>query len=266
MKTLCIAASAILAVLSASAADRWEDYYGKPKFEYLDGLWKAATAEEREAAIQRKKVRYEQADVTRWRQFIENTKRVNPLIAHDIDGWLGNLEGNNYLFQNFDFISSLTVMFLQDRELEYEAGFRAMKRDMHRRIANWYDILLRSPNGANGEERQEIMSAAAANRARSALTQEDKDDMLNYTKNLLAKYKRAIELYKSRNGAPPADVLADESRGPGIGIISEYSLTRDAWETRFSYTTDGQEYTISSAGPDGKFGTEDDIVLQGGSK
>lgn len=265
MKTLSIIASAILAALSASAADRWEEYYGKPTFEYLDGLWKAATAEEREAAIQRKKA-YESTDDIRIKQFIENTKRVNPIIASEIDGWRGHSDSFNYLFQNFDFISSLTVMFLQDRELEHEAAFRAMKRYIHRRVAIRYDTLLQESNGVNGEKRQEIMAAAAANKARAVLSQEDKDDMLNYTKNLLAKYKRAIELYRGRNGVPPADVLADESRGPGIGIVSERSLTRDAWWTRLSYTTDGQEYTISSAGPDGKFGTEDDIVLQGGSK
>lgn len=43
------------------------------------------------------------------------------------------------------------------------------------------------------------------------------------------------------------------------GEISRQARTKDAWEHDFKIECDGTEITVSSAGPDGQFGGEDDI-------
>ncbi len=43
------------------------------------------------------------------------------------------------------------------------------------------------------------------------------------------------------------------------GEISRQARTKDAWERDFKIECDGNEIVVSSAGPDGNFGSEDDI-------
>jgi Type II secretion system (T2SS), protein G len=65
-----------------------------------------------------------------------------------------------------------------------------------------------------------------------------------------------IALYKSQHGKLP-EALAD------LGNPSEKTLffTTDPWGTKFKYTKLGDEhFELTSAGPDGEFGTSDDIT------
>ncbi len=65
-----------------------------------------------------------------------------------------------------------------------------------------------------------------------------------------------IALYKSQHGKLPA-ALSD------LGRPSEKNMfmTADPWGTQFKYTQLGDDhFELTSAGPDGKFGTSDDIT------
>jgi hypothetical protein len=65
-----------------------------------------------------------------------------------------------------------------------------------------------------------------------------------------------IALYKSQHGKLP-EILSD------LGKPSEKNLffTADPWGTKFKYTKLGDDhFELTSAGPDGKFGTSDDIT------
>ena len=61
---------------------------------------------------------------------------------------------------------------------------------------------------------------------------------------------RSIENAREANGALPSN---DE----GTALIAEH---KDAWKNALRYEIDGAEYTITSAGKDGVFDTDDDIV------
>jgi hypothetical protein len=65
-----------------------------------------------------------------------------------------------------------------------------------------------------------------------------------------------IALYKGQHGKLP-DALGD------LGKPSEKNLffTTDPWGTKFKYAKLGDDhFELTSAGPDGKFGTSDDIT------
>ena len=65
-----------------------------------------------------------------------------------------------------------------------------------------------------------------------------------------------IALYKNQHGSLPA-ALSD------LGQPSEKNMfmTTDPWGTQFKYTPLGDDhFELTSAGPDGKFGTSDDIT------
>jgi Type II secretion system (T2SS), protein G len=65
-----------------------------------------------------------------------------------------------------------------------------------------------------------------------------------------------IALYRSQHGKPPA-AFSD------LGQPSEKNMfmTADPWGTQFKYTQLGDDhFELTSAGPDAKFGTSDDIT------
>jgi hypothetical protein len=73
--------------------------------------------------------------------------------------------------------------------------------------------------------------------------------------------RTAAGLYATSVGAPPPDLqcMTDPARNPmGLLYIEEESII-DAWGTSIRYTSTGTNMYFTSAGPDGKFGTQDDI-------
>ena len=67
----------------------------------------------------------------------------------------------------------------------------------------------------------------------------------------------AVEAWQSEKpeGCPTLTGLADS------GYLQSDARTDDAWGTRFRIVCVGTAATVRSAGPDGRFGTQDDVVI-----
>ena len=67
----------------------------------------------------------------------------------------------------------------------------------------------------------------------------------------------AVEAWQSEKpeGCPSLTGLADS------GYLQSDARTDDAWGTRFRIACSGTSATVRSAGPDGRFGTPDDVVI-----
>jgi len=83
-------------------------------------------------------------------------------------------------------------------------------------------------------------------------------ERIQMTKDKICRFEEGIAAYKQRSarGFSPKKLqdlqLVFGSRMMGL---------KDAWGTEFYYESDGPCYAISSAGPDGKFSTADDITV-----
>ncbi len=69
----------------------------------------------------------------------------------------------------------------------------------------------------------------------------------------------AAILYQTSKGKFPKsmDDLTTEN-SEGVSYIDE-SAARDAWDNDYKFETKGKKFVVISAGPDGQFGTDDDI-------
>lgn len=78
------------------------------------------------------------------------------------------------------------------------------------------------------------------------------------TKQNALKIRSAVQLYKMNNsgaGCPTAKQLVDEQ------VVDQASKLTDAWDHAFEIKCDEAENVIvTSLGPDGKKGTDDDII------
>lgn len=75
------------------------------------------------------------------------------------------------------------------------------------------------------------------------------------TNSAIFTIKSATTLFVAQNNAECATVkdLIDD------GILDSSQSTTDGWDREFQIECDGTEITVTSAGPDGEFGSEDDI-------
>ena len=73
----------------------------------------------------------------------------------------------------------------------------------------------------------------------------------------------AIDLYETDNGKLPDSLqnLINKGSEPNWNgpYLKKAESLKDPWGNDFQYSKQGHVYTISSAGPDGSFGTADDI-------
>jgi len=92
---------------------------------------------------------------------------------------------------------------------------------------------------------------------------------ISVTKTQIQNVKTAIGLYRIRMNALP-DTLEALRDGPSDSeqkarwsepLLSQ--IPNDAWGNAFVYKKTGNNYEIRSAGVDGQFSTEDDIVVPG---
>jgi hypothetical protein len=74
----------------------------------------------------------------------------------------------------------------------------------------------------------------------------------------------ALEAYKTANGAYPEGDSPEVLAVLVPDYLAEETQRQDAWNQDFLYQSDGDEYTLTSAGPDGQPGTKDDINLFNG--
>ncbi|MBQ9345554.1 MAG: type II secretion system major pseudopilin GspG [Kiritimatiellae bacterium] len=72
----------------------------------------------------------------------------------------------------------------------------------------------------------------------------------------------AINMYEVDNGKYPdslQNLVTKGSEDNWNGPYLEKGVPKDPWGHDFQYSKNGNQYTLSSAGPDGSFGTEDDV-------
>lgn len=77
----------------------------------------------------------------------------------------------------------------------------------------------------------------------------------------IAAIDQAINIFAMKNNGRLPDVLEDLTRGTddSPGLLKASSLV-DNWNTPFGYSRQGKKFKITSAGPDKRFGTSDDIT------
>ena len=74
--------------------------------------------------------------------------------------------------------------------------------------------------------------------------------------------KMAVKMYEVDTGKYPASLQNLITRGGENnwnGPYLENGLPKDPWGNEFQYSSSREGYSVVSAGPDGAFGTEDDI-------
>ena len=82
-----------------------------------------------------------------------------------------------------------------------------------------------------------------------------------YVERCIKEIEKAVQIFKmSHNGKLP-DSLEELIRGTdeNPSILNDTALN-DAWGTPFTYSKSEKTFTITSAGPDRKLGTADDIT------
>ena len=79
------------------------------------------------------------------------------------------------------------------------------------------------------------------------------------TRVRLHQVKNSIDVHVLSHSAPP-EQLSDMLKGDKA-VIQDPKNLEDAWGQPFVYRRDGEGYTLSSKGPDGQEGTEDDVLL-----
>lgn len=99
-----------------------------------------------------------------------------------------------------------------------------------------------------------IMAMVAAGVGFAVLPQLDKAKKQN-TEAALETVRAGVQLYIATNNAECAtiDQLIEDK------ILDKSKATTDSWDRAFRISCDGTEVTVTSAGSDGEFDTEDDI-------
>lgn len=73
----------------------------------------------------------------------------------------------------------------------------------------------------------------------------------------------AIDLYETDNGKLPDSLQSLVTKGSEPNwngpYVKKAEALKDPWGNDFQYSKQGNTYTVASAGPDGSFGSADDI-------
>lgn len=82
-------------------------------------------------------------------------------------------------------------------------------------------------------------------------------------KTQMTMIEQALELYKMEQGHYPTtdEGLLSLVRG---GYLKGKEVPKDPWGSDYYYVSDGNSFTLKSAGPDKSLGTEDDITVESG--
>lgn len=97
--------------------------------------------------------------------------------------------------------------------------------------------------------------------AKLVFTGQDQEARITTTRGSINTIEQACQMFSmSHNGKLP-DTLMELTEGTDEkpGLLKEASLV-DAWGTEFGYERKGRRIIITSAGPDGEMGTDDDIT------
>ena len=89
-----------------------------------------------------------------------------------------------------------------------------------------------------------------------------KNSRITVTYQNIATLRSGIDLYVMTLGRYPASleelVIEGDEKWPGP-FIQEEELPSDAWAKEFRFEIRGKRHRVTSAGPDGTFGTSDDL-------
>lgn len=82
-------------------------------------------------------------------------------------------------------------------------------------------------------------------------------DPVDRTSVRMESLRRQITFHVEAHGSVPKRL--DDATGPESDWVMDFR--HDAWGHEFKYSPSHKDYTLASAGPDGRFGTADDIVV-----
>lgn len=80
-------------------------------------------------------------------------------------------------------------------------------------------------------------------------------------KTQLSMIEQALELYKMEQGRYPTTDEGVSSLVKG-GYLKGKEAPKDPWGSEYYYVSDGNSFTLKSAGPDRTIGTQDDIAVE----
>ena len=83
----------------------------------------------------------------------------------------------------------------------------------------------------------------------------------NAAKQGVSVIESAVARYEIDNGKLPDSLqnLVNKSGDMNVTYIRKAEGLKDPWGTEYQYSKQGYDFTVSSAGPDKNFGTEDDV-------
>lgn len=89
----------------------------------------------------------------------------------------------------------------------------------------------------------------------------DEEARRQATRTSITAIEQAVQIFAMRHNGKLPDTLEELTAGTddAPGLLKEGAIN-DSWGSPFSYTKTGKKFKISSAGPDGEQGTEDDIT------
>lgn len=89
----------------------------------------------------------------------------------------------------------------------------------------------------------------------------DEEARRQATRTSIGAIEQAVQIFAMRHNGKLPDTLEELTAGTddAPGLLKEGALN-DSWGTPFGYTKQGKKFKVSSAGPDGEMGTEDDLT------
>lgn len=89
----------------------------------------------------------------------------------------------------------------------------------------------------------------------------DEEARRQATRTSITAIEQAVQIFAMRHNGKLPDSLEELTAGTddAPGLLKEGALN-DSWGTPFGYTKQGKKFKVSSAGPDGELGTEDDLT------
>ena len=89
----------------------------------------------------------------------------------------------------------------------------------------------------------------------------DEEARRTATRTSIGAIEQAVQIFAMRHNGKLPDTLEELTAGTddAPGLLKEGALN-DSWGSPFGYTKQGKKFKISSAGPDGELGTQDDLT------
>ena len=89
----------------------------------------------------------------------------------------------------------------------------------------------------------------------------DEEARRQATRTSIGAIEQSVQVFAMRHNGKLPDSLEELTQGTddAPGLLKEGALN-DSWGVPFQYTRQGKKFKIVSAGPDGEYGTDDDLT------